>query len=226
MITSFSTPLFETLIGEGDASATSLRNHSYLLDRDLLLDSIALLIFIARESYKSKNYEETIADNNSDSEEWEDAIENEINFLMKNKTWELVDYLKDRKSLKDKWVFILKRESKEEITRYKARWVILECSQREELNYNEIFVLVVKFISYKALFALAATLNWDLKQINVKIVFLYDVMTIVKGIALLPKPFGQSLPQKNGSCHALEKGERLGHADTSVSDVFPTKAAS
>ena len=157
--TSFSISLFETLIDEGDASATPLRNYSYLLNRDLLLDSITLLIFIARESYKSKNYEETIADNNSNSEEWEDVIENEIDFLMKNKTWELVDCLKDRKSLKNKWVFILKRGSKEEITRYKARWVILKCSQREELDYNEIFVLVMKFMSYKALFALAAILN-------------------------------------------------------------------
>ena len=28
-------------------------------------------------------------------------------------------------------------------------------------------------MSYKAIFALAAILNWDVKQINVKIVFLY-----------------------------------------------------
>ena len=67
--TSFLISLFETLIDEDDASATSLRNYSYLLNRDLLLDSIVLLAFIARESYKSKNYEEIIADNNFDSEE-------------------------------------------------------------------------------------------------------------------------------------------------------------
>ena len=102
MTTSFLIPLFETLIGEDNASATPLRNYSYLLNRDLLLDSITLLIFITRESYESKNYEETIVDNNSNSEEWKDVIENEINSLMKNKTWKLVDYLKDRKSLKDK----------------------------------------------------------------------------------------------------------------------------
>ena len=176
MTTSFLISLFEILIDEDDASTTSLRNHSYLLNRDLLLDSIVLLIFIARESYESKNYEEIIADNNSNSEEWENAIENEINFLIKNKTWKLVDCLKDRKLLKDKWVFILKRGLKGEITRYKARWVILKCSQREELDYNEIFVLVVKLISYKALFVLAAILNWNLKQINLKIAFLYNAV--------------------------------------------------
>ena len=61
--------LFETLIDKDNASATSLRNHSYLLNRDLLSDSIALLVFITRESYESKNYKEIIADNNPDSEE-------------------------------------------------------------------------------------------------------------------------------------------------------------
>ena len=67
--TSFSTPLFETLIDEDNTSATPLRNYSYLLNRDLLLDLITLLVFIARKSYKSKNYEEIIVDNNSNSEE-------------------------------------------------------------------------------------------------------------------------------------------------------------
>ena len=33
---------------------------------------------------------------------------------------------------------------------------------------------MIKFISYKAIFALTAALNWNVKQINVKIVFLYD----------------------------------------------------
>ena len=33
---------------------------------------------------------------------------------------------------------------------------------------------MIKFMSYKAIFALTATLNWDVKQMNVKIVFLYN----------------------------------------------------
>ena len=32
---------------------------------------------------------------------------------------------------------------------------------------------MIKFISYKAIFALAAALDWELEQINVKIAFLY-----------------------------------------------------
>ena len=32
---------------------------------------------------------------------------------------------------------------------------------------------MIKFISYKTIFVLVAALNWDVKQINIKIVFLY-----------------------------------------------------
>ena len=33
---------------------------------------------------------------------------------------------------------------------------------------------MIKFMSYKTIFVLIAILNWNVKQINVKIVFLYD----------------------------------------------------
>ena len=33
---------------------------------------------------------------------------------------------------------------------------------------------MIKLINYKTIFVLIATLNWNVKQINVKIVFLYD----------------------------------------------------
>ena len=93
-------------------------------------------------------------------------------------------------------MFTLKREPKEEITRYKARWVILKCSQREELDYNETFALIVKPMSYKALFALAATLNWDLKQINVKIAFLYNAVKKLIYIYQLINFKSQKYPNK------------------------------
>ena len=42
------------------------------------------------------------------------------------------------------------------------------------MNFNETFILMIKFISYKAIFILIVVEDWDLKQINIKIVFLYD----------------------------------------------------
>lgn len=202
-----------TLIGEGDAPVAPIRNHPYLQNRDLSPDPIALLASIARESYEPKNYEEATADNNPDGEEWEDATEDEIDSLMKNGTWELVDCPKDRKPLKGKWVFTLKRGPKGEITRYKARWVVLGCSQREGLDYNETFASVVKPMSYKALFALAAALDWDLEQMDVKTAFLYGA---VEELIYMYQPTGfksQKHPNKvcklNKALYGLKQSPRV-----------------
>ena len=53
---------------------------------------------------------------------------------------------------------------------------MLGCSQREGIDYNKTFTSVVKPISYKALFALAAALDWDLEQMDVKTAFLYGAV--------------------------------------------------
>jgi hypothetical protein len=48
--------------------------------------------------------------------------------------------------------------------------------QREGINFNETFASIVKPISYKMIFAIAAALNLALKQIDVKTVFLYGLI--------------------------------------------------
>ena len=45
--------------------------------------------------------------------------------------------------------------------------------QREGIDFNETFASVVKPMSYKAIFAMAAALNYELKQMDVKTAFLY-----------------------------------------------------
>lgn len=52
--------------------------------------------------------------------------------------------------------------------------MIKDFEQRKKLNYNETFVSVIKSMSYKVIFAIAATLNMKIEQMNVKIIFLYD----------------------------------------------------
>ncbi len=52
-----------------DSLIISLRNHSYLKNYDLSLNSFTFLVSIVRKSYKSKNYKETIVDFNSNDKE-------------------------------------------------------------------------------------------------------------------------------------------------------------
>ena len=52
--------------------------------------------------------------------------------------------------------------------------MIRDFEQQKDLNYNEIFAAMIKSISYKTFFVIVAVNDWDLKQINIKIVFLYE----------------------------------------------------
>ena len=97
----------------------------------------------------------------------------EVDSLEENTTWTLVDAPKDRAVLGGKWVYKLKRGAGGEIIRYKARWVVRGFEQREGVDYHETFATVVKPMSYRALFAIAAAMDLEIEQMDVKTAFLY-----------------------------------------------------
>ena len=66
-----------------------------------------------------------------------------------------------------------KRGLNGEILRYKSRWVVRGFEQREGLDYYETFASVVKPMSYKLLFAIAAANDLEIEQMDVKTAFLY-----------------------------------------------------
>ena len=107
---------------------------------------------------------------------WQEAMTLEKKSLNDNKTWTLVPRPKNRRVLRGKWVYKLKRGPTGEILRYKARWVVRGFEQEEGIDYNETFASVVKPMSYKALFAIAAALDLEIEQMDVKTAFLYGLV--------------------------------------------------
>lgn len=107
-------------------------------------------------------------------------MQEEYDLLLKNKTQTLVKRPNGQRVLRDKQVYKIKRGANREITRYKARQVVRSFKQLEGINYNKTFVSVVKLISYKALFIIAIALDLEIKQIDVKIAFLYrDIKEVI-----------------------------------------------
>jgi hypothetical protein len=76
-------------------------------------------------------------------------MKNENKSFLINKTWKLINSFRDRRVFRDKWVYKIKKEEHDEILRYKARWMIRDFKQIEELNYTKIFVSMIKSMSYK-----------------------------------------------------------------------------
>jgi hypothetical protein len=130
------------------------------------------------EPYEPRTYREAVGGDGG--KQWELSMEDEVNSLVENKTWDLVDRPKDRAVLTGKWVYKHKRGPNGEILRYKSRWVVRGFEQREGLDYNETFASVVKPMSYKLLFAIAAAYDLEIEQMDVKTAFLYgDIDTEV-----------------------------------------------
>jgi len=93
--------------------------------------------------------------------------------LHDNDTFELVKLPQGKKTLKNKWVFKLKSEENSSQPRYKARLVVKGFSQKKGIDFEEIFSLVVKMSSIRVVLGLAANLNLEVEQLDVKIAFLH-----------------------------------------------------
>lgn len=78
-----------------------------------------------------------------------------------------------KRVLRGEWVFKIKRVADGSVQKYKARWVVRGFEQVKGSDYAETFAAVVKPMSYKALFAIASALNYEIEQMDVKTAFLY-----------------------------------------------------
>ena len=124
-----------------------------------------------------RTYKEAMA-NQYHKMDWQLGMQDEIDSLLENNTWTLVTPPEKANILDGKWVYKCKRGANNTVVRYKARWVVRGFQQREGIDFYETFATVVKPMSYKALFAIAAAYDLEIEQMDVKTAFLYgDVDT-------------------------------------------------
>ena len=94
------------------------------------------------------------AEQSSEADSWQLAMQEEMEFLHKNDTWELVELPKGRKAIVCKWVYTKKEGIEGTPLRFKARLVAKGYAQEEGIDYNEVFSPVVKHSSIWILLAL------------------------------------------------------------------------
>lgn len=90
-------------------------------------------------------------------EKWRNVMQEELNALSKNNTWELVQLPQNRKPIGSKWIYKIKYKSDGSMERHIARLVAKGFSQIEGIDYNETFIPVAKLVTVKTMIAISST---------------------------------------------------------------------
>ena len=153
----------------GSDEIDSQRISFYLVEgnREDIIRKIPIVLQIEEDP---KTYKEAMA--SRDVAFWKEAINDEMDSIMSNQTWELVDLPPGSKPIGCKWVFRRKYHTDGMIQTFKARLVAKGFKQREGIDYFDTYAPVARTTSIRILFALASIHNLFVHQMDVKTAFL------------------------------------------------------
>ncbi|GJX38626.1 retrotransposon protein, putative, ty1-copia subclass [Tanacetum coccineum] len=108
----------------------------------------------------------------SESNKWIDAINAEIQSMIDNMVWVLVDLPPNCKTVGSKWIFKKKTNMDGILHTYKARLIAKGYTQLYGVDYKETFSPVADIRAIRILISIAAYYDYEIWQIDVKIAFL------------------------------------------------------
>ncbi|WVZ57430.1 hypothetical protein U9M48_007816 [Paspalum notatum var. saurae] len=107
---------------------------------------------------------------------WKDAMQQEYDALMRNKTWHLVPHAENTNLIDCKWVYKVKKKADGSVDRYKARLVAKGFKQRYGIDYEDTFSPVVKIATVRLVLSIAISRGWCLRQLDVQNAFLHGIL--------------------------------------------------
>ncbi|CAI7800053.1 unnamed protein product [Closterium sp. NIES-53] len=105
-------------------------------------------------------------------EESKAPMDAELNSLIENETWELVELPEGRRPISSKWVFKVKSRADGALEWFKSRLVAKGFQLKEKVDFGEIFTPVVKPVTLRTVLAGAAVKGWHVKQMDITTAFL------------------------------------------------------
>ncbi|KAH9720235.1 hypothetical protein KPL70_006028 [Citrus sinensis] len=150
--------------------------------KNLVSDFIVYLVEGTRDSQSKQTmitstmesdpltYEETMK--SQDAAFWKEAINDEMDSIVGNKTWKLVDLPPGSNPIGCKWIFKKKKKVDGTIERFKARLVAKGFTQKEGLDYFDTYAPVARIATIRVLIALASIYQFEIHQMDVKTAFL------------------------------------------------------
>ncbi|MCO5578478.1 hypothetical protein L7F22_032320 [Adiantum nelumboides] len=152
--------------GSNAESRSSERNR-YPVDR-LMYDGYVAKHF-AFMAKVAQDVEPTCFEN----DKWQEAMNEEMDALYGNETWELALLPKGKKPIGCRWVYKVKHNSDGSVSRYKGGLVAKEYAQTYGIDYEETFASIAKMAIVRAVIAVVVAKGWILHQMDVKNAFLH-----------------------------------------------------
>ena len=125
--------------------------------------------FILQVEDDPKTHKEAMA--SRDVSFWKDSIQDEMDSILSNHTWELVDLPPASKPIGCKWVFRKKYHTDGTLHSYKARLVAKGFQQKEGIDYFDTYAPVARITSIRIIFSLASIYNLHVHQMDVNCIF-------------------------------------------------------
>ena len=116
--------------------------------------------------WESGNFSKTAKD-----PRWVEVMNEDMQALSKNKTWDLVPSLHHQKAIGCEWIIKVNHNADGTVNRYKAWLVAKGCGQTHGVDYEESFAQVPKKTTIKTVLVLAPAKGWHLHHMNVKNAF-------------------------------------------------------
>jgi hypothetical protein len=134
--------------------------------------------------------------------DWIAAIKSELDSLVRNNTWTVVDKPEEANLISPKWVFKVKWLPNGQIDKYKARLVARGFTQQYGIDYDETFSPVMRLESLRILFAVATLRGLLIHQMDVMSAYLVGELD---GEVYLSIPEGINVENKENKALRLNK---------------------
>ncbi|XP_076955970.1 putative mitochondrial protein AtMg00820 [Bidens hawaiensis] len=100
------------------------------------------------------------------------AMQSELNAITHNNTWDLVTLPPGKNLIGLKWLFKVKPVNDGKGIKHKASLVAKGYSHQPDIDFQETFALVACFETIRVLLGIAASMSWNIHQLDVKSAFL------------------------------------------------------
>ena len=98
-------------------------------------------------------------------------MDEEIDAIERNNTWNFVDFPEDKNCIGVKWIYKTKLNDDGDVEKYKARLVAHRFSQQPRIDYNETFAPVARLDTVRMVLAIATHNKWYVHQMDIMSAF-------------------------------------------------------